>query len=87
MRRTPVVSAVWCARDRQQVENQQHDPDIYGRVGDIKDKIVTAKRMKIEIINDGAMNNAINRVAQGSANNQSEADGWQCGSGSREPPP
>lgn len=58
-----VVSAAWLTRDGQEVEYQQRDPDIDGRVGDIKDEKVTAKGMQIEIVNDRSMRKAINGVA------------------------
>ena len=31
--------------------------------------------MQIKIINDGAMNNAVDRIAEGAADDQSEPDG------------
>src|ERR1700733_13761648 len=86
MRRIPLASAVWRARDRQKIDNQQYNADVYRRIGEIEDKKVAAKGVQIEIINDSAMNNAVNRVANGAPNDQSEPGRGQPGSAPREPP-
>ena len=71
MRRTP-LTAIWRVGGKQKIDYQQHDADVNCRIGDIKNKEVTAKRMQIEIINDGAMNNPVDRIAKGAADDQSE---------------
>jgi hypothetical protein len=86
MGRTPLGSALWRAWDKQQVENQQRDPNVDRRVGNIKDEKVTAKRVQIEIVEDRSMRKTIDRIAECAANDQSKACGGQCGSGSKEPP-
>src|SRR5271156_6887267 len=86
MRRIPLASAVRRARDGQKSDNQQYNADVYRRIGEVEDKKVAAKGVQIEIINDSAMNNAVNRVAKGAPDDQSEPGGGQPGSGSREPP-
>ena len=76
MRRISLASAGWRARDRQQqVDHQQHNPDVNGRIGEVEYKKVAAEGMQIKIINDGAMNNAVDRIAEGAADDQSEPDG------------
>jgi hypothetical protein len=72
MRRTPLISAIWRVGGKQKIDNQQHNADVNGRIGDIKNKEVTAKRMQIEIINDGAVNNPVDRIAKGAPDDQSE---------------
>jgi hypothetical protein len=76
MRRTPVVLPIGRAPDWRQAENQQRDPDVDGCVSDIEDEKMTAQRMQIEIVDDSAVRNAIDRIAEGAADNQSKADGW-----------
>ena len=76
MRRISLASAGWRARDRQQqVDHQQHNPDVNGRIGEVEYKKVAAEGMQIKIVNDGAMNNAVDRIAEGAADDQSEPDG------------
>ena len=76
MRRISLASAGWRARDRQQqVDHQQHNPDVNGRIGEVEDKKVAPEGMQIKVINDSAMNNAVDRVAEGAADDQSESDG------------
>ena len=77
----------WRARNEQQVENQQHDPDVNGRVSEIEDEEVTPKGMQIEIVNHRSMRKAINRIAERAADYQSKADGGKHGSRSNQPPP
>jgi hypothetical protein len=74
------------ARDEEQVENQQRHPDIDRCVSDIKDEEVTPESMQIEIIDDGSMRNAINRIAEGAADNQPKPHGGQHGLRSNQPP-
>ncbi len=47
---------------------------------------MTAKRVQVEIVDDGAVRKSIDRVAQSAANNQPKARGRQEGSGSKQPP-
>ena len=70
MGRIPLVSAVRRAGNRQQIQNQQCHADIYRCVSKVKHKKVAAKGMQVEVINDGAMNNAVDSIAEGPADDQ-----------------
>ena len=85
MRRIPLVSAVWRARNGQKIDNQQRDADVDRRIGEIEDEKMPAKGVKIEKVHDGAMNNAVERVAERAADDRPSAGG-QSGSRSGEPP-
>ena len=66
--------------ERKQVENQQRDPEIDRRVGDIEDEEVTAERVQVEIVDHRPVHKAVDRVAERAADDQSKADGGQSGS-------
>src|SRR5271156_4472160 len=85
-RRTSLISAGWRARDGQKIEYQKHNPDVYCRVGNIEDKKMSPKSVKIEIINDSAVSNSVNCVTESAANDQTKRYGGQSGSGSNQPP-
>ena len=86
LRRTSLISAAWRARNRQKIEYQKHNPNVYCCVGDVEDEKMSPKSVKIEIINDGAMSNPVNGVAESAANDQTKRCGGQCGPGSNQPP-
>ena len=86
LRRTSLISAAWRARNRQKIEYQKHNPNVYRCVGDVEDEKMSPKSVKIEIINDGAMSNPVNGVAESAANDQTKRCGGQCGPGSNQPP-
>jgi hypothetical protein len=83
--RTPLILTLSRAGSQQQIENQERDPDVYGCISDIEDEKVPSKGVQIKIIDDGAVRNPINCIAESAADNQSEADRGKRRSGSKQP--
>jgi hypothetical protein len=70
-------AAPGCARAEHDVQDQQRNADVDRRIGEIEDEEVPIEQVQVEIIDDRAMRQSVERVAERAADDRPEAAGGE----------